>query len=136
MNDWNQYVGDERTLAATPEDGITFNYTLINQKTGLWYQTARNARTGALYAEYNKTSPSMTMVNTAVECQSCTPPIDVQYWKDITIKLSGADKNFGSTLYQSNNATNTEPFTNDHGKIWRIQNVTIPVVPPVADVVA
>ncbi|KAI4731976.1 hypothetical protein E4T49_00201 [Aureobasidium sp. EXF-10728] len=136
LDKWNQYVGEERMLAATPEDGITFNYTLVDQQTGLWYQTARNARTGALYAEYQKTSPTMTMVNTAVECQSCTPPTDVQYWKNITIKLSGADKNFGSTLYQSNNATNTKPFTNDNGKTWKIQNVTIPVVPPVADVVA
>ncbi|CAD0049525.1 unnamed protein product [Aureobasidium pullulans] len=135
LNGWNQYVGEERTLAATPADGITFNYTLINQQTGLWYQTARNARTGELYAEYNKTSPTMTMVNTAVECQSCTPPTDVQYWTDITIKLSGADKNFGSTLYQSNHATNTDPTTADNGKIWKIQNVTIPVVAPVADVV-
>ncbi|KAI5276259.1 hypothetical protein E4T47_00939 [Aureobasidium subglaciale] len=135
VNGWNQYVGEERTLAATPEDGITFNYTLINQRTGLWYQTARNTRTGVLYAEFNKTSPTMTMVNTAVECQSCTPPTDVQYWKDITIKLSGSDKNFGSTLYQSNHATNTEPFANDNGNIWKIQNVTIPVVAPVADVV-
>ncbi|CAD0092214.1 unnamed protein product, partial [Aureobasidium vineae] len=135
LDKWNQYVGEERMLAATPEDGITFNYTLIDQQTGLWYQTARNARTGALYAEYQKTSPTMTMVNTAVECQSCTPPTDVQYWKNITIKLSGADKNFGSTLYQSNNATNTKPFTNDNGKIWKIQNVTIPVVPPLADVI-
>ena len=134
LNKWNQYVGEERMLAATPEDGITFNHTLVNQQTGHWYQTARNARTGALYAEYNKTSPTMTMVNTAVECQSCTPPTDVQYWKDITIKLSGADKNFGSTLYQSNNATNTNPVTSD-GKIWKIQNVTIPVVPPLADVI-
>lgn len=50
-------------LAVTSEDGITFNYTLVNQQTGLWYQTARNARTGALYAEYSKTSPTMTMFN-------------------------------------------------------------------------
>jgi hypothetical protein len=135
LDKWNQYVGEERMLAATPEDGITFNYTLIDQKTGQWYQTARNARTGALYAEYTKTSPTMTMVNTAVECQSCTPPTDVQYWKDITIKLSAADKNFGSTIYQSNNATNTPPVTRDSGKTWKIQNVTIPVVPPLADVV-
>jgi hypothetical protein len=133
-NGWNQYVGEERTLAATPADGIIFNYTLIDQNTGHWYQTARNARTGALYAEFNKTSPTMTMVNTAVECQSCTPPTDIQYWRDITIKLSDMDKDFGGTVYQSNHATNTKPYTMDNGRLWKVQNITIPVVAPDSEV--
>ena len=130
---YNQYVGDETTLATTPADGVTFNYTLINSETGMWYQNARNARTGDLMSEYKKKSPSMTMLNTAVECQSCTPPTDIQYWTDITIKLSGADKNFGSSLYAINQASNTDPTTSDSGKTWSIKNVTIPVVDPVAN---
>ena len=84
-------------------------------------------------ATYNKTSPQMTMFNTAVECQSCTPPTDPQYWVDTTIRLSGADANFGSTLYQSNHATNTPATTPDKGLTWKIANVTIPVVEPIED---
>ena len=37
-DNWNQWVGDLRTLETTPADGVTFNYTLINSKTGLWLQ--------------------------------------------------------------------------------------------------
>ncbi|KAL1307020.1 hypothetical protein AAFC00_005647 [Neodothiora populina] len=129
----NQWVGDLRALDKNPADGITFNYTLVNQKTGLWLQTVTNARTQELMATFNKTSQTMTLFNTAVECQNgCTPPVDPQYWVDTTIILSEADEDFGSTLYQSNHATNTPVTTPDNGKTWKIANITIPVVPPVA----
>ena len=75
----------------------------------------------------------MTMINTAVECAGCTPPVDVQYWTNITIRLSAADQNFGQTLYQSNHATNTPVTTPDNGKTWKIAKVTVPVVAPVSD---
>ena len=94
---------------------------------------ATNAKTGDLLATFNKTSPQMTMFNTAVECQSCTPPVDPQYWINTTIRLSGADTNFGNTIYQSNHASNTPVTTADGGITWKIANVTIPVVTPIAD---
>lgn len=75
----------------------------------------------------------MTMFNTAVECQDCTPPVDPQYWVDTTITLSGADENFGDTPYQSNHATNTPLTTADGGITWTIDTVTIPVVAPIAN---
>lgn len=151
ISNWNQWVGDLRTLDTTPTDGVTFNYTLIDSSSGLWLQyvsiytlligtmysrsnrTARNARTNELLATFNKTSDPMTMINTAVECQSCTPPVDPQYWTDITIRLSDKDENFADTLYQSNHASNTPVETSDGGKTWTIANVTIPVVTPIAD---
>jgi hypothetical protein len=75
----------------------------------------------------------MALVNTAVQCQACTAPVNEQYWQNVEIKLSAAYKNFGSTVYQVHGATNTKPTTSDGGKTWVIQKITIPVFTPVAE---
>lgn len=131
---YTQYVGDLTTLYVSNGDGIIFNYTLEDSATGLWTQSAHNAKTGVLLSKYQKVSNyDFVLVNTAVECQSCTAPVKPQYWTDITIGLSGADESFGSTLWKENSATSTTPTTSDSGMTWQIKKVTIPVVTPTAD---
>lgn len=71
----------------------------------------------------------MTIINTAIECQDCTPAIDAQYWINTTIGLSAADPSFGATIYNETSASYTTPTTSDKGKTWVIANITNPVVP-------
>lgn len=98
----------------------------------------------------------MTSVSTAVECQSCTAPVDEQTWyvsccagiieeipsyrvstitnimtrMNTIIRLSSADESFGQTISPSHGAKYTEPETSDSGKTWVIKKITIPVVQP------
>ncbi|KAF2136510.1 uncharacterized protein K452DRAFT_129450 [Aplosporella prunicola CBS 121167] len=131
VGNYNQYVGDLRTLDPNPSQGVTFNYTMTDSSSRLWVQTATNAKTGDVLATYQKESPQVTMINTAVECVDCTYLTDEQTWTNITIGLSAADENFGSTIMKNNGAESTDPTTEDGGKTWKISKITVPVVTPV-----
>lgn len=116
-----QFVGDKTTADVNYENGIIFNYTLIDKSTYLWEQTMTDAVTGDLLSTYQKTSGPMTLWNTAVELQDYngaepSGTIEPQYYVDTTIYLDGADEAYSAGLYTESGATTTDMTTSDGGK--------------------
>ncbi|RDW87848.1 hypothetical protein BP5796_03542 [Coleophoma crateriformis] len=120
-----QYVGDLRTLDATPATGLVFNYTLVDSETYLWNQTVHDATSGILMSTYSKISGPMTNWNSAVECQQCTPTISKQTYVNTTIVLKDADLTFKNTLYTTDGITYSGFDTPDNGKTWNIALITV-----------
>ncbi|KUI73661.1 hypothetical protein VM1G_09577 [Cytospora mali] len=128
-----QFVGDKRTADVNYENGIFFNYTLIDKSTYLWEQTMTDALTGELLSTYQKKSGPMTLWNTAVELQpngddEPTGTIEPQYYVNSTIYLDAADAAYGDTLYTEYGAITSDMTTNDGGKTWFIEKITVPTM--------
>lgn len=115
-----QFVGDKTTADVNYENGIVFNYTLIDRSTYTWEQTMTDALTGALLSTYQKKSGPMNLWNTAVELQDVdgkqpTGTIEPQYYVNTTITLGTADESYGNNMYTESGATSTKMTTNDGG---------------------
>ncbi|KAK7733087.1 hypothetical protein SLS53_008275 [Cytospora paraplurivora] len=128
-----QFVGDKRTADVNYENGIIFNYTLIDASTYLWEQTMTDAVTGDLLSTYQKISGPMDLWNTAVELQPYgdnepTGTIEPQYYINTTITLDAADESLGSSLYTEYGGESTTPTTSDGGKTWHIEKITVPAM--------
>ncbi|KAK2616059.1 hypothetical protein N8I77_002770 [Diaporthe amygdali] len=128
-----QFVGDKRTADVNYENGIVFNYTLVDKSTYLWEQTMTDAVTGEVLATYQKTSGAMTLWNTAIEIQDSngndpTGTTEPQYYVNTTITLAEADKSYSSGIYSQNGATYTDMTTTDDGKTWFIEKITVPAM--------
>lgn len=116
-----QFVGDKRTADVNYENGIFFNYTLIDASTYLWEQTMTDAVTGDLLSTYQKISGPMNTWNTAVELQPYgdnepTGIVEPQYYINTTITLDAADENLSGDLWTEYGGESTEMTTSDGGK--------------------
>ncbi|KAI3394982.1 hypothetical protein diail_2040 [Diaporthe ilicicola] len=128
-----QFVGDKRTADANYENGIVFNYTLVDKSTYLWEQTMTDAITGKVLATYQKTSGAMKLWNTAIELQDYngndpSGTTEPQYYVNTTITLAEADNSYSSGIYVESGATHTDMTTIDGGKTWFIEKITIPAM--------
>ncbi|KAL1857553.1 hypothetical protein Daus18300_010311 [Diaporthe australafricana] len=128
-----QFVGDKRTADVNYENGIVFNYTLVDKSTYLWEQTMTDAVTGEVLATYQKTSGAMKLWNTAIEKQDASGndpsgTTEPQYYVNTTITLAAADKSYSAGIYGQNGATYTDMTTTDDGKTWFIEKITIPAM--------
>lgn len=115
-----QFVGDQRTADTNYQNGIIFNYTLIDQSTYLWRQTMTDAVTGDVLSTYQKTSSAMTKWNTAVELQNANdnPPTSItesQTYVQTTITLAAADPSFGQGISSDAGADCGQITTPDNG---------------------
>lgn len=115
-----QFVGDKRAADVNYENGIFFNYTLIDKSTYTWEQTMTDALTGDLLATYQKKSGPMNLWNTAVELQDYngvdpTGTIEPQYYVNTTITLASADESYGNSMYTEYGASTTDMTTSDGG---------------------
>lgn len=115
-----QFVGDKLTADVNYENGIIFNYTLIDKSTYLWEQTMTDALTGELLSTYQKKSGAMNLWNTAVELQDnngvqATGTIEPQYYVNTTITLGTPDESYGENMYTESGATHTDLTTSDGG---------------------
>ncbi|ROV97058.1 hypothetical protein VMCG_07519 [Cytospora schulzeri] len=133
-----QFVGDKRTADVNYENGIVFNYTLIDKSTYTWEQTMTDAVTGVLLSTYQKKSGPMTLWNTAVELQDNngvqpTGTIEPQYYVNSTIVLESADESYGNNMYTEYGAITTDMTTNDGGKTWVIEKITVPAMESSSD---
>jgi hypothetical protein len=116
-----QFVGGKRTADVNYENGLVFNYTLVDKATYMWEQTMTDAATGEVLATYKKTSGPMKLWNTAIEKQDANGnhPIgtsEPQYYVNTTITLAEADKSYADGIYGQNGATFTDMTTSDNGK--------------------
>ncbi|KAG8158559.1 hypothetical protein KVR01_011681 [Diaporthe batatas] len=128
-----QFVGEKRTAGVNYENGIVFNYTLVDKSTYMWKQTMTDAVTGEVLATYKKTSGPMTLWNTAIEKQDAngndpTGTNEPQYYVNTTIALAEADSSYADGIYGQNGATFTDMTTSDNGKTWFIEKITIPAM--------
>ncbi|ROW00700.1 hypothetical protein VSDG_03288 [Cytospora chrysosperma] len=128
-----QFVGDKRTADVNYENGIIFNYTLIDKSTYTWEQTMTDAVTGDLLATYQKKSGPMNLWNTAIELQdnngvAASGTIEPQYYVNTTIYLDAADESYGTSMYTESGASSTDMTTTDGGKTWFIEKITIPAM--------
>lgn len=116
-----QFVGTMTTADANYDNGIIFNYTLVDRDSYLWNQTMTDAVTGKLLSTYQKTSSAMTLWNTAVELQpngnsAATSLQENQYYMHSYIVLDPADETYGDKIYSEYGAIYTKPTTSDGGK--------------------
>lgn len=116
-----QFVGDMRTADFNYENGIVFNYTLIDKLTYTWEQTMTDALTGELLSTYQKTSGPMNLWNIAVELQdnngvAATGTIEPQFYMNTTIFLDTADESYGTSMWTESGANSTDMITSDGGK--------------------
>ncbi|PNS21824.1 DNA topoisomerase 2 [Sphaceloma murrayae] len=125
----NQWVGDLKTVDTAFENGIVFNYTLVDRASWTWNQTMRDAKTGALLATFAKASGPMLGWGTAIECnEGCTGTVSEQIYQDSKIVLEQADPNFVNTLGVSQGTTHSDMVTTDGGKTWTIEKINIPAM--------
>lgn len=122
-----QFVGDKRTADVNYENGIIFNYTLVDKSTYMWEQTMTDAVTGEVLATYKKTSGAMKLWNTAIEKQDAngqdpTGTNEPQYYVNTTITLAEADESYSNGIYSQNGATYTDMTTSDNGKTVSLYN--------------
>ncbi|KAI9659896.1 MAG: hypothetical protein M1821_001248 [Bathelium mastoideum] len=122
----NQFVGDLRTLEATPSNGLTITYTLTDASAYTWTQVVTDATTGKELATYSKNSGPMTIFEATVECQDCDPTIATQTYVNTKITFAEADENWASVPEASSGATFTTPTTSDGGLTWTIAKITFP----------
>lgn len=116
-----QFVGDKLTADINSDNGVIFQYTLVDRDTYLWNQTMTDAVTGELLATYQKESGMMSLWNTATELQpyngaAATGLQEDQYYVNTTIVLDPADEGYGDMIYGEYGATYTKPTTSDGGK--------------------
>lgn len=116
-----QFVGAKTTADADYDNGVVFNYTLVDRSTYTWAQTMTDAVTGELLASYEKASGPMTLWNTAIEVQdrdgaAASGTVEPQYYVNTTITLAGADAAYSAGLYTQNGASSTDLTTSDGGK--------------------
>lgn len=116
-----QSVGQLTTADADYENGIVFNYTLIDKATYLWEQTMTDAVTGKLLSTFQKATGPATLWNTAVELQpyngaSPTGLVEPQYYVNTTIVLAEEDASYGSSMYVEYGGEHTDATTSDGGK--------------------
>lgn len=116
-----QSVGKMTTADANYENGIVFNYTLIDKETYLWEQTMTDAVTGDLLSTYQKETGPATLWNTAVELQPYngadpTGLVEPQYYVNTTIVLAETDASYGSSMYVEYGGEHTDATTSDGGK--------------------
>ncbi|KAI8309319.1 hypothetical protein K4K61_001853 [Colletotrichum sp. SAR11_59] len=128
-----QFVGDKRTADTNYENGIIFNYTLIDKSSYLWEQTMTDAVTGELLSTYQKKSGKMTLWNTAIELQdnngaAPTGTIEPQYYTNTTIVFAEKDAAYKDGAYTESGATYSGIATADGGKTWTIEKITVPAM--------
>lgn len=116
-----QFVGDKRTADTNSDNGVIFQYTLVDRETYLWNQTMTDAVTGELLSTYQKKSGMMSLWNTAVELQpfngaAATSLQEDQIYLNTTIILDPADPGYGDLIVGDHGATYTKPTTSDGGK--------------------
>ncbi|KAF2153613.1 hypothetical protein K461DRAFT_268160 [Myriangium duriaei CBS 260.36] len=108
-----QFVSDMKTVDTDFENGITFNYTLINKEFWTWHQWG-----------------------TALECNNnydgmpCSGTVSPQKYVNSKIVLDGHDINLPDTLVASGGTNYTDMYTSDGGKTWFISKIFIPAMNP------